>query len=61
MKGYSDIEIPFWNHLDIVNNDGSQKADIFLPDTSCEMRLGKLMGNLIHNKLKVFLGKYFLS
>jgi hypothetical protein len=40
-------------YLDIFNDDGCEQAHILLPDPSSKMGLGKLVGNLIHYKLKV--------
>ena len=51
-KWYANVRESVDN-LDIVDDDGGEEADIVLPDTSSEVRLGKLVGNLVHYKLEI--------
>ena len=39
-------------HLDVLDDNLGEKPDILIPDSSAEMRLGKLVSHLGHHQLK---------
>ena len=46
-------------HLDVLDDNFGEKPDILIPDSSPEVRLGKLVSHLSHHQLNDMFLTYF--